>query len=123
VTQAAVVDASVLIGYLDPNDVHHAEAVDAFVAVDQLLVHPLTLAEVLVHPARQGVAATVLATLTAIGLVVSPMPIDPLALARLRAKSGLKMPDCVVVATAAAHGLMVLTFDERLRRVVEDPPT
>jgi predicted nucleic acid-binding protein len=122
VTQAAVVDASVLIAYLDPNDVHHADAVEALVAVDQLTVHPLTLAEVLVHPTRQGVAATVLATLTAIGLVVSPLPIDPLALARLRVKSGLKMPDCVVVATATAHGLMVLTFDERLRRVVEDPP-
>jgi len=51
-----VLDASVLIAYLDSDDSHHAaaetllmEAVD-----DDIAAKPLTLAEVLVAPARQS---------------------------------------------------------------------
>jgi predicted nucleic acid-binding protein len=117
-----VVDASVLIAFLDPNDGHHPTAVQLLAdAVPPLLVHPITAAEVLVAPVRRGVAAAVWADLIAIGVEIDPTPVDPLQLARLRVETGCKMPDCCVLASAAAHSTVVATFDERLRRHAESP--
>ncbi len=112
-----VVDASMLIGWLDDSDPHHAAAIEVLAAVDRFMVHPLTLAEVLAHPARHGREGEVVARLEAIGMVVSTLPIDPIALARVRAATGLKMPDCVVLVCAMTHDAGVATFDERLRAV------
>lgn len=109
-----VVDASVLIAWLDAADAHHREAIDLLAEHDGFVVHPLTLAEVLVHPARHDRVGAVVSRLEAIGMIVSGIPIDPVALARLRARSGLKMPDCVVLACADAHDAEVATFDRRL---------
>ncbi len=111
-----VVDASVLIAWLDAADPHHADAIRTLTHVDRFVVHPLTLAEVLVHPVRLGLEGDVVARLGAIGMIVSSLPIDPVALARIRAESGLKMPDCVVVACARAHLADISTFDSRLGR-------
>jgi predicted nucleic acid-binding protein len=113
--ELTVADASVLIGWLDDRDPHHEAAIDVLASVDRFVVHPLTLAEVLVHPARSGREAEVVARLEAIGMLVSTRPIDPLELARLRARTRLKMPDCVVLACARVHGLGIATFDEALR--------
>lgn len=110
-----VADASVLIAWLDRADVHHDSAIELLSGVERFVVDPLTLAEVLVHPTRRGRAGLVLARLEAIGMVVSTLPVDPVVLAAIRADTGLKMPDCVVVACARAHGADVATFDQRLR--------
>jgi predicted nucleic acid-binding protein len=111
-----VVDASVLIAFLDPNDVHHTGAVELLAdAVPPLLAHPITAAEVLVSPVRHGVADAVWADLLAIGVELDHTPIDPLQLARLRAETGCKMPDCCVLASAANQNTAVITFDDRLR--------
>jgi len=110
------VDASVLIAYIDPTDHHHAAAIDELAAAEPpLWVHPVTLAEVLVNPTRRGEHIEILDQLTAIGVAVDPTPIDPVALAALRANSGCKLPDCCVMATANSHRSGILTFDERLR--------
>ena len=109
-----VVDASVLIAFLDHTDRHHAAAIELLSGVQRFMVHPLTLAEVLVHPVRAGVEDDVLARLSAIGMIVSPLSVDPVSLARVRVRSGLKMPDCVVLSCAGAHGSEVATFDEQL---------
>jgi len=109
-----VVDASVLIAFLDHTDKHHAAAIELLAKVERFVVHPLTLAEALVHPVRVGVEDDVLARLSAIGMTVSPLSVDPVGLARIRVRSGLKMPDCVVLACATAHGYEIATFDERL---------
>ena len=112
-----VVDASVLIAFLDPSDVHHVAAVEMLAdAAPPLVVHPVTAAEVLVAPVRNGVADAVWADLVAIGVEIDDIPMDPLQLARLRVETGCKLPDCCVLASAAAHGVPVATFDERLRR-------
>ena len=66
-----VADASVLIGWLDDHDVHHGAAIDVLASVDRFVVHPLTLAEVLVHPGRGGREDDVVARLEAIGMMVS----------------------------------------------------
>lgn len=117
-----VVDASVLIAWLDDRDTQHRAAIEVLTAVERFVVHPLTLAEVLVHPARHDREGQVVARLEAIGMVVSTLPVDPVALARLMAVTGLKMPDCVVLACAVGHGAGVATFDERLRTAAGRQP-
>ncbi len=112
-----VVDASVLIAFLDPNDVHHDAAVALLeTASPPLVVHPITAAEVLVAPARHGLADRVWADLLAIGVQVDDTPIEPMQLARLRVETGCKLPDCCVIATAVALRVAVATFDDRLRK-------
>lgn len=114
-----VVDASVLIAWLDDRDIHHLAAIDVLAAVERFVAHPLTLAEVLVHPARSGGHSDVLSRLEAIGMDISTHRTNPVDLALLRAHSGLKMPDCIVLACALAHGVGVATFDDALRAAVE----
>ena len=112
-----VVDASVLIAFLDPNDGQHSAAVEILEdASPPLLVHPITAAEVLVAAVGNDAAPRCWADLTAIGVELDDTPIDPLLLAKLRAKTGCKMPDCCVLASAASRNTAVATFDERLRR-------
>lgn len=117
-----VVDAGVLIAFLDPNDVHHVAAVEMLAdAAPPLVVHPVTAAEVLVAAVRHGVADEVWADLLAIGVEVDDTPMDPLQLARLRVETGCKLPDCCVLAGAATRSAAVATFDERLRRRADGP--
>ncbi len=112
-----VVDASVLIAYLDPDDAHHAEAVDLLAeSAPPLLVHAITFAEVLVAPTRRRAADAVWQDLAAIGVKVDSAPVDPWQLARLRVETGLKMPDCCVLALAESTPAIIATFDVRLRR-------
>ena len=112
-----VVDASVLIAFLDANDAHHPAAVELLEnAVPPLIVHPITAAEVLVAPARQGIADQVWSDLVAIGVQIDNTPIEPLQLAKLRVETGCKIPDCCVIAAAGALHVTVATFDERLRK-------
>lgn len=113
------VDASVLIAFLDGSDSHHRAAVDALIAIERFIVDPITLAEVLVHPVRLGREHDVLYRLQAIGMEVSEMPHDAVSLAQLRAKTGLKMPDCIVVALGRQQGGEVLSFDRRIRHASE----
>jgi toxin FitB len=112
-----IVDASVLIAFLDSNDGHHAAAVDLLEhAVPPLIVHPITAAEVLVAPTRRGIADQVWSDLIAIGVEIDDTPLDPLLLSRLRVETGCKLPDCCVVASAHAHRVSIATFDGRLRK-------
>ncbi len=112
-----VVDASVLIAFLDPNDPHHSAAVEILEeASPPFLVHPITAAEVLVAAVRNDVADAVWADLVAIGVEIDDTPIDPLLLARLRVNTRCKMPDCCVLASAATRHAAVASFDAQLRR-------
>ena len=118
-----VLDASVLIAHLDERDALHARAEEALerAASEPLGCSSVTLAEVLVGPARHGrldAARTVLAELE-----VAEIPLGADAAVRLattRAEVGLKLPDCCVLLAAqeaAAHA--ILTFDDALARVAE----
>lgn len=53
VATLTVVDANVLIGWLDDRDALHDAAIEILTAIDWFIVHPLTLAEVLVHHLTQ----------------------------------------------------------------------
>lgn len=112
-----VLDASVLIGHLNPNDTHHAAATDLLLnaSPDSMLVHALTMAELLVGGVRIGRGAAMRDDLHAVGIEVAPRdPDEPLRLAELRASSGLKLPDCCVLDVALHHNASLATFDQAL---------
>lgn len=117
-----VLDASVLIAFLDGEDNHHAAAEQLLTEAidDDLAVNSLTLAEVLVAPARDGRLDPVLAALHALEIQELPFPADTaVRLAQLRATTGLKMPDCCVLLAAEDAAATVASFDERLARTAE----
>lgn len=112
-------DASVLIAYLDGEDDHHAaaESLLAAAAADDIGVNALTLAEVLVVPARDGRLELTQAALRDLEINELQFPSDTaVRLARLRASTGLKMPDCCVLLAAEDAAAMVASFDDRLVR-------
>jgi predicted nucleic acid-binding protein len=118
-----VVDASVLIAHLDRNDALHDRALDSLLetAGQPLACSPITLAEVLVGPARAGRLGDARLAVTQIGVGEIPFGEDAAArLAGLRAETALKMPDCcVLLAAEDAQAEAVLTFDDRLARAAE----
>lgn len=112
-----VLDASVLIAYLDGEDTHHAAAARLLTRAidDDLGANPLTLAEVLVVPARDGRLDAVRAVLRDLDVEELPLPADSaVRLAQLRVSTGLKMPDCCVLLTAEDVGARVACFDDGL---------
>lgn len=110
-------DASVLIAHLNPTDQHHQAATAILLAgaPGQMLVHTVTLAEVLVGGVRIGQGASMRDDIRAAGIAVAPYDDDePLRLAELRATSGLKLPDCCVLNVALHHNASLATFDDAL---------
>jgi len=118
-----VVEASVLIAHLDERDALHARAERALLdAADRpLACSPITLAEVLVGPARRDRIDAARTAMAELGMQVIPLEEDaPVRLAALRAHTGLKMPDCcVLLAAQGAAAAGVLTFDDALAREAE----
>jgi predicted nucleic acid-binding protein len=113
-----VLDASVLIAHLDAGDAHHDRAFGLLLALadEPFAASPLTVAEVLVGPARAGLIDRAAAAVRE--LQVTTVPIDEIAparLAALRAATGLKLPDCgVLLAAELVGGAGIATFDDRL---------
>ena len=116
-----VLDASVLIAHSAGHDVHGAAAFDILDTDEELFIHPLNLAEYLVGPTRIGSESLALGTLDRLGVRRSlPAFDEPVELARLRAKTGLKLPDCCVLVAALQLKASVATFDERLARAARE---
>jgi len=117
-----VLDASVLIALLVPQDAHHAAAETLVrTTTQELLVNTVTLAEALVAPIREGRVDEVLDTLADLGVVEAPFPPDAArTLARLRVGTGLKLSDCCVLLTALGRDGAVASFDERLLRAARE---
>ena len=112
-----VMDASVLIAHLNPSDPHHEPATAILLAgtPGRMVVHTITLPEVLVGGVRIGQGASMRDDLRAAGIVLAPHDDgEPLRLAELRASSGLKLPDCCVLDVAVHHQATLATFDDAL---------
>lgn len=111
-----VLDASVMIAVLDPLDAHFEAARRVFVAntSERLAAHRLTVAESLVLATRvkQGPAAA--SALAALGVGYLDEPDDPLALAEMRATTGLRMPDCCILHATVRERAKLATFDAQL---------
>lgn len=116
-------DASVVIAHLEPRDPHHRIAT-AYLrdhVDEQLLIHPLNLAEVLVGGVRAGRGQELLADLRGIGIRAADRSDgEPLRLATLRVESGLRLPDCCALDTAMTAGSALATFDENLARAARE---
>jgi len=80
-----------------------------------MLVHPLTLAEVLGGGVRAGRGQVMRDDLEAAGIrVVAPDGGEPLRLAELPVTTGLKLPDCCVLDVALRSDSSLATFDDAL---------
>lgn len=118
-----VLDANVLIGLLDANDVHHRRAVELLDehAADGFAASALTVAEALVGPARTGAEERASANFAAFGLTVLSLHASEAAsLARVRAHHRMRMPDAVVLHTAIEHRGALATFDASLAKAARD---
>ena len=118
-----VFDASVLIAYLDADNALHvaAETLLATAIDDDFGANSLTLAEVLVVPARTGQMEAVQSALREIEMNELQFPSDTAAhLARLCAGTGLKMPDCCVLLAADDRHATIASFDDRLVQAAQD---
>jgi predicted nucleic acid-binding protein len=117
-----VLDASVLIAHLDGTDALHARATTALEAAvrSPIGASTITLAEVMVGPARSGRAAATEAALRELAVEEIPLPVGAAPrLAALRAETALKLPDCcVALAARDASAEGVLTFDDGLARAL-----
>lgn len=118
-----VLDASVLIAYLDGEDDHHAagEELLAQAIDDDLAANSLTLAEVFVVPLRDGRFEQVRAALSDLEVRELPFPVDTaVRLAELRVATGLTMSDCCVLLAAEDADACIASFDERLEQAAHD---
>jgi predicted nucleic acid-binding protein len=115
-------DADVLIGALDANDAHHADArrlLSTYRAEqDTVLISVVNLSEVLVAPAgdvtRLRVARSAIAALG----VTYHQPTEAIAVdaARLRARHPISLPDAYLLATARHLDARIASFDAKILR-------
>ena len=119
-----VLDASVVIAFLDPDDALHDAAVEALAEHqhDELLIPTSAYAEIMVAPHRRGAeaVAAVEAFITDFSIRLEPLtPAMARAAAGLRSASrSLRLPDALVLATAdELEADVVLTGDESWARV------
>jgi len=119
-----ILDASVLIAYLDTDDAHHQRA-------NQLLTEHahtafgtsvITRAEVLVGPARYGRRRAIEEVLARLAIHTYGLPDDAAGqLAELRATTRLHLPDCcVLLASESTGALEIATFDQKLAKAATD---
>ncbi|MGH3447459.1 MAG: type II toxin-antitoxin system VapC family toxin [Nocardioidaceae bacterium] len=114
-----VLDATVLIAYLDADDEHHAraEGLLAREVDDEFGANSLTLAEVLVAPTREDRLDDARAVLHDLEIQELPFPRETaVKLAQLRALTNAKMPDCCVLLAAEHLVARIGSFDDRLLR-------
>jgi len=113
-----VLDANVLIAHFAIADAHSERALEILDTEEDLSIHPVTLAETLVRPARDGRAEHTRGRIGAIGIAELAFATeDPLRAAQLRATSGLKLPDAFVLVAAERTGATLATFDARMAEV------
>lgn len=117
-----VLDASILIAYLDAGDAHHERATALLTREidDDFAVNLLTLAEVLVTPTRTGRRDQVLSILDDLAVQILPFPEgSAVTLAGLRAETLLKMPACCVLLSALDRQARLASFDDRLLKAAQ----
>lgn len=118
-----VADASWVVALRDPSDDLHrsAAAINRGIDDEDVWLHPVTLAECLVAPARLGVLPDAVLRLRAAFEVPDVERDAPVRWAALRAETGLRLPDAVVLDTALNHeARAIMTFDARLAAVASE---
>jgi predicted nucleic acid-binding protein len=127
-----VVDTSVVLSYLNGDDVFSGAAAIVFDDLVAAGTHPatvsaVTVTECLVRPFRTGPAAvatgqTFLAHFANLNVRVIDTDVSVEA-ARVRALTGLRTPDALVIATALVEGIpTVVSADDRWRGALASFP-
>jgi predicted nucleic acid-binding protein len=114
-------DAGVVIGFLNADDVHHdaarATLESAVAAGDVLAMAASALSECLVGPARRGrrAVATVRTLIDRLPIIVVPLDVTmAVSAASLRAAHrALRLPDALVIATAEESAADQLVTTDR----------
>ncbi len=117
-----ILDANVLIGFLDADDPHHLASLDLLERhfVEGFGSNVLTVAEALVHPTRVGRQDAAAASLAQIGVqVIGLDAADAAPLPGVRNAHRLRMPDAVALHTALQTGSALATFDASLAAAAE----
>jgi len=110
-----VVDANVIIAFWTPGDAHADQSMEILDTEEDLVLHPVTLAETLVWPVREGREDEAVQDIARLGVERHvPLLDEPIRVARLCAESRLKLPDAYVLATAIQLDAILATFDARL---------
>jgi predicted nucleic acid-binding protein len=123
---SVVVDASVVLGLLDPSDAHHASATRAFRKArangDEIILPASALAEVLVGASRMG-AHAIRTTEAFVDTIVDEVHSIDRSVARSAAiyraaHKSIRLPDAFVLAVGATlNADSVLTADTRWAKV------
>jgi predicted nucleic acid-binding protein len=119
----SVIDTSVLVAFLEATDAHHSAAVAELTRAREshaLVVPIVAYAEVLVGPSRQGPRQEAVAEefLSTIGGIETVSVAIARRAARLRASTGLKLPDALVIATGLELDVdEILTADRRWQSI------
>ncbi len=120
-----VLDADVLIAFLDASDAQHESAVGALRprlgTGQQLLIAASVYAEILVRPLQRGSGDAVDAFIDAISATIAPVD---RAIARRAAQlrgahRGLRLPDAISLATALVAGAEYVTLDRGLGKIAD----
>lgn len=117
-TAPTILDASVLIAAMNPQDVHHRNAVALLrrgAVAGSLVAHPITIAESAVGAAEHGRLHQLEEAYSALGITtIEGDHGQPWRLAQLRADARLPLPDCCVLDLAMEIRGALATFDSRL---------
>jgi predicted nucleic acid-binding protein len=123
-----LLDADVLIGALDGDDSHHAQARELFVGWREQdaprMISVVNLTEVLIAPAgsRTNLAAAREA-IAALGVGVhQPGEAVAVEAARLRGRHPISLPDAYCLATARLTASTLVSFDQKLLRAARSEP-
>jgi len=113
-----VVDASVLIALMNPDEAHFADAVVLVrrgAIAGRLVAHAMTVAESAVGAAEKGHLEQLRRAFDGLGLAAAESDREqPWRLAVLRAETRLPLPDCCVLDLAMESRGELATFDARL---------
>ncbi|WP_022927456.1 type II toxin-antitoxin system VapC family toxin [Patulibacter americanus] len=126
-----VFDSDVLIGFVDPEDAHHTDAVawirEATRPQTERWISAVNYSELLIGPMRRGMHEHVKAMLG--GLSIATAPVDTQLAERaavVRARTNLKLPDAYALATAidlehrGRTDVRLATFDKRVLKAHAD---
>jgi predicted nucleic acid-binding protein len=112
-----VFDANVVIALFDENNFHHPSALRFYLqsSSSEIYLSTITHAEVLTHPASNGKLNFFVKNIKSAGFSIIDLT-DELSVevAKVRSKTGLKMPDACVLALAMSLKADVVTFDKEL---------
>ena len=122
-------DADVVIAFLDASDDQHQRAIDVLrprlAAGDRIVIAASVYAEILIQPIKRNADKAIDEFISAIGADIIAIDRDiARRAAQLRAThSRVRLPAALSLATALATGADLLTFDQRLAKIVSEHST